>query len=44
MTYVIGSWDQISWPLQAHVDNVSEMANRRDVAVNTGSRYSDSQP
>jgi cell division septation protein DedD len=44
MTYVIGSWDQISWPLQAHVDNDSEMANRRDVAVNTGSRYSDSQP
>jgi hypothetical protein len=44
MTYVIGSWDQISWPQQAHVDNISEMANRRDVAVNTGSRYSDSQP
>jgi hypothetical protein len=44
MTYAIGSWDQISWPLQAHVDNISEMANRRDVAVNTGGRYSDSQP
>jgi hypothetical protein len=44
MTYVIGSWDQISWPQQAHVDNISEMANRRDVALNTGSRYSDSQP
>jgi len=44
MTYVIGSWNQISWPLQAHVDNISEMANRRDVALNTGSRYSDSQP
>jgi len=44
MTYVIGSWNQIGWPLQAHVDNISEMANRRDVAVNTGSRYSDSQP
>ena len=44
MTYVIGSWNQISWPLQAHVDNISEMANRRDVGVNTGSRYSDSQP
>ena len=44
MTYVIGSWNQISWPLQAHVDNISEMANRRDVAVNTGSRYNDSQP
>ena len=44
MTYVIGSWNQISWPLQAHVDNISEMANRRDVAVNTGGRYSDSQP
>jgi len=44
MTYVIGSWNQITWPLQAHVDNISEMANRRDVGVNTGSRYSDSQP
>jgi hypothetical protein len=44
MTYVIGSWNQISWPQQAHVDNLSEMANRRDVAVNTGGRYSDSQP
>jgi hypothetical protein len=44
MTYVIGSWNQISWQLQAHVDNISEMANRRGVGVNTGSRYTDSQP
>src|SRR3954464_14839014 len=29
MTYVIGSWKQISWPVQAHLDYISEMANRR---------------
>jgi hypothetical protein len=44
MTYVIGSFDQITWGLQAHVDNISEMANRRGWGVNTGGRYSDSQP
>jgi hypothetical protein len=44
MTYVIGSWGQISWPEQARVDYVSEMHNRRVVGSNTGSGYSDSQP
>ena len=44
MTYVIGSWDQISWHQQARVDYVSEMANRRVVGQNTGSTYADSQP
>jgi hypothetical protein len=44
MTYVIGSWGQISWPLQAHVDYISEMANRRLWNQNTGGRYSDSTP
>ena len=44
MTYVIGSFDHITWGLQAHVDNISEMANRRNWAQNTGGRYSDSQP
>jgi hypothetical protein len=42
MTYVIGSWDQVSWPLQAHVDYISEMANRRLWNQNTGGRYTDS--
>jgi hypothetical protein len=44
MTYVIGSFAQITWGLQAHVDNISEMANRRGWYLNTGGRYSDSQP
>ena len=44
MTYVIGSWKQIAWPVQAHVDYVSEMANRRVWNTATGSRYTDSQP
>ena len=42
MTYVIGSWGQISWPLQAHVDYISEMGNRRMWNQNTGGRYGDS--
>jgi hypothetical protein len=41
MTYVIGSWSQITWPLQAHVDYISEMGNRRLWNQNTGGRYSD---
>ena len=44
MTYVVGSWDQVSWPEQARIDYVSEMHNRRVVGSNTGSTYSDSQP
>jgi hypothetical protein len=44
MTYVIGSWNQIAWPLQGHVDYISEMANRRVWNTDTGSRYTDSQP
>jgi hypothetical protein len=44
MTFVIGSWQQIGWPLQAHVDYVSEMANRRTWNTATGGRYTDSQP
>jgi len=44
MTYVIGSWNQISWGQQARVDYISEMHNRRVVGSNTGSSYSDSQP
>jgi hypothetical protein len=42
MTYVIGSWSQITWPLQAHVDYISEMGNRRLWNQNTGGRYTDS--
>jgi hypothetical protein len=44
MTYVIGSWSQITWPLQAHVDYISETTNRRLWNQNTGGRYSDSTP
>jgi hypothetical protein len=44
MTYVLGSWSQITWPEQAHIDNISEMANRRTWSTTTGGRYSDSQP
>jgi hypothetical protein len=44
MHYVIGSWDQISWPLQAHVDYISEMRNRRLWNTDTGGGYSDSAP
>ena len=44
MTYVIGSWSQIGWPLQAHVDYISEMGNRRLWDQNTGSTYTDSAP
>jgi hypothetical protein len=44
MTFVIGSWDRLTWPLQAHVDYISEMANRRTWSTATGGRYTDSQP
>jgi hypothetical protein len=43
MHYFVGSWKQLSWPLQAHVDYISEMANRRLWSQSTGSRYTDSQ-
>jgi hypothetical protein len=42
MTYVIGSWSQISWGQQARVDYISEMMNRRVWNQNTGGRYTDS--
>jgi hypothetical protein len=44
MSYVVGSWKQITWPVQAHVDYISEMKNRRLWNTATGSRYTDSQP
>jgi hypothetical protein len=44
MTYTLGSWDQISWSQELQVEYDSEMGNRRDVALNTGGRYSDSAP
>jgi hypothetical protein len=44
MSYVIGSWKQITWPLQAHVDFISEMANRRLWNTTTGGGYTDSAP
>jgi hypothetical protein len=42
MTYVIGDYATLSWPLQAHVDYISEMSNRRVWSNNNGGRYSDS--
>jgi hypothetical protein len=44
MTYVLGSWNKISWDQQARVDYVSEMSNRRVYSQNTGSTYGDSVP
>jgi hypothetical protein len=44
MSYVIGSWKQVPWTVQAHVDYISEMANRRTWNTATGGRYTDSQP
>jgi hypothetical protein len=41
MTYVIGSWGQIAWPQQAHIDYISEMGNRRLWNQNSGGRYTD---
>jgi hypothetical protein len=42
MTYLIGDWNKLTWPLQAHVDFISEMSNRRVWSNNNGGRYSDS--
>jgi hypothetical protein len=42
MSYVVGSWSDLTWGLQAHVDYISEMANRRLWKQNTGGRYTDS--
>ena len=44
MTYVIGSWQQVSWTEQARVDYISEMHNRRVYNSNTGSTYGDTSP
>lgn len=44
MTYVLGSWTQVSWDEHVRVDTLSEMHNRRVVGSDTGSTYGDSQP
>jgi hypothetical protein len=44
MTYVLGSWNQVTWGTQAHVDYISEMNNRRLWNTTTGSSYNDTQP
>jgi hypothetical protein len=44
MTYVIGSWNQVTWGTQAHVDYISEMSNRRLWNTTTGGSYNDTQP
>jgi len=42
MSYVIGSWSQVGWLEQAHVDYMSETSNRRLWNQSTGGRYTDS--
>ncbi|MEA2442942.1 MAG: hypothetical protein QOJ12_234 [Thermoleophilales bacterium] len=44
MVFVVGSWKQINWRVQSHVDYISETKNRRTWNTATGGRYSDSQP
>jgi hypothetical protein len=44
MSYVIGSWNQVTWNEQAHVDFISEMGNRRLWNTTTGGGYTDSAP
>jgi hypothetical protein len=44
MSYVLGSWNQITWGQQAHVDYISEMGNRRLWNTTTGGGYTDSAP
>jgi len=40
MTYVLGTFGQVSWQQQAKVDFISEMSNRRVWKQGTGSMYS----
>jgi hypothetical protein len=44
MTYLMGSWNELSWSLQTRIDYISEMNNRRVWNTQTGSGYADSQP
>jgi len=44
MTYVLGTFDQISWPQQAKIDFISEMSNRRVWKQSTGSMYTGGAP
>jgi hypothetical protein len=44
MTYLMGSWNELSWSLQTRIDYISEMNNRRVWNTQTGSTYPDSQP
>ncbi|MFB9236395.1 hypothetical protein ACFFWC_12680 [Plantactinospora siamensis] len=41
MTFIIGDYSMLTWPLQAHVDFISEMSNRRVWSQSTGGRYGD---
>jgi len=36
MTYVLGGWDQISWPKHTHVDSISEIVDGRFWAPRPG--------
>jgi hypothetical protein len=44
MHYLIGSWNQLTWGVQAHIDYITDMNNRRLWNQSTGSGYSDSKP
>ncbi len=44
MTYVLGTFGQVSWQQQAKVDFISEMSNRRVWKQGTGSMYSAGMP
>lgn len=44
MTYIIGTFNQISWQEQADVDFISEMSNRRLWKQSTGSMYNGGVP
>jgi len=44
MSYLNGSWSQLTWPVHAHVDHVSEMADRRLWNQAAGAGYADTQP
>jgi hypothetical protein len=44
MTYLMGNWNELTWPFQTRIDYISEMNNRRLWNTTTGSTYSDTQP
>jgi hypothetical protein len=39
MTYVVGTYQELSWPMQAHIDFISGMANARVWSQDSGQNY-----